>query len=146
MSITHSCDTEKVVIFVVWDREVTWDEWRGQFPRVLTDLDWFAISRLVANVHTLSNRSAMGSTKIEEAAAIFGSNLNAVVRTRVAVIARDEFGKVKYFGDLIARFGARRVVFNSLDTGCVFLGIDLRETRKRLQELRAMLRAVHNMV
>jgi len=134
------------VIFVVWDGEVTSDEWGGQIPRLLTDSDWSASSRLVADVHTLSNTSSMGSTEIEEAAAIFGSNLNAVARTRVAVIARDEFGKVKYYGDLIARFGVSRVVFNSLDTACVFLGINLRETRKRLQELRAMLRAVNNMV
>ena len=80
----------------------------------------------------MTDTSSMGTKEIEEAAAIFGSKLSAVAKKRVAVIAMEEFSKVKHFGDLISRFGTSMVVFNNLDTVCLYSGIDLTETRQRL--------------
>lgn len=140
MGIIYSCDRQIGVIFVVWDGEVTWDEWREQIHKLMADPDWPSISRLIADLQTVTNTSTMGSAEVDEAASIFGSRLADMARKRVAVIARDEFGKANLFGDLLSHFGVSLVVFNSLDTACLFLGIDLSDTHQRLQELRATLR------
>lgn len=140
MDILNSCDIERSVIFVVWDGEVNWEEWRGLIPRLLADPAWTSISRLIADVQTVTDTSSLGDREMGEVAAIFGSNLSAVAKKHVAVIAREEFSKVKHFGDLISSIGTSMVVFNNLDTACLYLGIDLMETRQRLDELRAALR------
>jgi hypothetical protein len=72
---------------------------------------------------------------------IFASNQAALANKRAAVVARDVFGKAGRFVNQMAHFGTSMVVFNNLDTACLFLGIDLEETGQALGRLRATLRS-----
>ena len=141
MGINYSCDRQRDIIFLVWDGKVTWDNWLTHIHKLQAEPDWSAISRVIADLQTANDTSSMGNREIDQAADIFGSQRHLLSRKRIAVIARDEFGKSKRFGDAIAKFGAIFIVFSNLNTACLFLGIDEQEARQKFAELRASLRS-----
>jgi hypothetical protein len=140
MGIIHSCDTQRGVTFIVWDGIVTWDDWRQHVAKLLADPGWFATPRFIVDVQTVTDTSSIGMDEMEQVYELFGSGPAILANKRSAVIAKEEFSRAKRFGDLIARFGTSSIVFNTLDTACLFLGIDFKETRQVLEELRAELR------
>jgi hypothetical protein len=141
MGILHYSDIKKGIIYIVWDGEVTWDDWRKQIQTLLADPAWPVFPRFIADLWTVSDTSTIGYEEIDEAVSIFTSNQTALGNKRGAVVARDVFGKAGRFVKQIARFGTSMVVFNNLDTACLFLGIDLHETHQTLERLRATLRS-----
>jgi hypothetical protein len=67
-----------------------------------------------------------------------------VAGKRGALVAQEEFRRANKIGDLLAaRFGASSVTFNRLDTACIFLGLNLAEIRRTLEQLRAEIRSVN---
>jgi hypothetical protein len=140
MGIIYSCDRQRGIIFIVWDGEVTWEDWRAHIHMLQADPDWYSIVRVIADLQTVTDTTSMGVKEIEQAAANFGLKRDTLARKRCAVLARDEFGKAKRFGEFISSFGVTLIVFNSLDTACLFLDLDLKETRRILDGLRAALR------
>ena len=141
MGIIHLCERQENVIFVVWDGAVTGGEWLAHARSLLVEPEWPIISRFIVDLRTVSNTESIGDEEIEQAVAIFTADPGIVAEKRVAIVATEEFRKAKRFVELVARFSSTIVVFNTLDTACMFLGISLVETRKTLEDLRADLRA-----
>jgi hypothetical protein len=141
MGIIHICDRQKNVIFVVWDGAVTGGVWLAHARSLLAEPEWPAIFRIIGDLRTVSDTRSIRDEEIEKAAALFTADPAIVAGKRVAIVATEEFRKAKRFMELIARFRTTTVVFNTLDTACMFLGINLAETRQTLEELRTELRA-----
>jgi hypothetical protein len=141
MGIIHLSDRQRGVSFIVWDGEVTADDWLRHIKALVADPDWPAIPRFITDLRTVSDTSTIGVQEVNRITDVFGENLETFTRKTNAVVARDEFRRAKRFGELIERFGTFSVVFNSLDTACIFLGIDLEDTRQTIEELRFRLRA-----
>jgi len=141
MGITHVCDREKNIIFIVWDGAVTADDWLNQAPKLLAEPDWPNISRLIADVHTATDTASITDTVIEKITALYGARPEIVSKKRLAILANDLFGKARRFGTLLSRYGTSVIVFNRLSTACTFLGIDPTDTGQILDQLRARLRS-----
>ncbi len=141
MGILHFSDRQKGVTFIVWDGIVTWDDWREHVLRMTGDPAWESTPLFIADLQSVSDTTAINPELIDEITALFGTKVKALGRKRNAVVAKDEFWRAKRFGELIERFGTTSVTFNSLDTACLYLGLDLAETQQQLEELRADLQA-----
>ena len=140
MGILHSSDLIKGTIYIVWDGEVTWDMWRSQMDTLMADPAWSVSTRFIADLWTVSDTSTIGAEEIDQAVGIFASNPSALTKKRGAVVAVEQFGKAGRFVKQVSRFGTATVVFNNLDTACMFLGIDVSDTSHALARLRSQLR------
>ena len=140
MSIIHLCDGQRNMTFVVWDGEVTGGEWLKHVRELLADPDWPAINRFLVDLTTVSNTQSIRENVIREALAIFSENPALLAGKKNAIVARDEFRKAKRFEASVARFGTTTIVFNSLDTASIFLGIDVKEAHQVIERLRSRLR------
>jgi hypothetical protein len=143
MGILHVCDKQKNIIFVVWDGRVTADDWFNQAPKLMAEPDWPYISRVIGDVQTASDTASIGDKEVEVVAALFGTRPEAMINKKLAVLADDQFGKARKFVTLLSRYGTSAVVFNGLDTACIFLGIDPIETGEMLEQIRLRLRSDH---
>ena len=142
MGILHSFDRARGVIYTVWDGPVTWLEWRQHASAIILEEDWQRSSRFIVDLRSVTDTSSITVEEVEQASALFTANQDVLSRKRGAVIARDEFRNARRFEDLIASSGLSMVVFNSLDTACLFLGLDVTEASLELDRLRMRLRGV----
>ena len=141
MGIIQQFDKEKGLFFIVWDGVVTSDDWFKSAQRFASDPAIFTTARGLADLRTVEDTSSIQREAIEQASDIFSADVTVLRGKRLAVVARDEFGKARYFGDRLGRFGASLVVFNNLDTACIYLEIDLMYASGKLEELRERLRS-----
>lgn len=139
MGILHRSDTQRGVVYTVWDGAVTWAEWQNHASALMAEPDWMSCSRFIVDLRSASAIS-IGMDEVEQAGELFRSNSLLMTRKRGAVIARDEFRNASRFEALIAPSGVSMVVFNSLDTACLFLGLSFIETNGELERLRMQLR------
>lgn len=140
MGILHEYDGQRGVLRVVWDTVVTWQDWSRQIEKVTSDLLWRSSQRFLADLRSVTETSTIGPTEVEEAVKAFGADRRSLMRKRGAIIALEEFGRARQFADGIGRFGASVVIFNNLDTACLFPGLDVVETSRLLEGLRRQLR------
>ena len=140
MGILHYSDRQRGIVFVVWNGKVTWDEWRQHIHQLLADPDWRTTTRFLVDLQTVTDTSSIGDREIEEVRSVFAGDQAALEGKRAAIIALDEFRRASRFAEFIERFSRSAIVFNHLDTACLFLDIDLGEARQVLDQLRLQLR------
>ena len=124
MSILQYFDQEKGVAFTVWSGTVTPEHW---FPKakIFTEHPaWPRTTRVVADLLSVQDASSIGIPDLEHAVEIFSAEPSLLAGKRMAIVAQREFDKARHFGQLMGRFGMSVLVFNNLDTACLFLGLD----------------------
>jgi len=124
---------------VVWDGVVTAEEWFGYAQRLVSHPNWVSISRVLGDLLSVKDTSSIHNREIEHAAGIISANPRALRNKKLAVIARDEFGKARHFEALLMHYGVSSVVFNNLDTACLFLGVDMLHAYRTLDAMRQQL-------
>ena len=140
MSILHRSDGQRGIIYVVWDGRVTWEEWSKQIHIVMADPAWQKAPYILADLRSVTDTSSISIQELDQAISFFATDPAALKVKRGAVIARDEFGKARHFADRVSRYGTSLLIFNSLDTACLFLGLDLLETSHILESIHEELR------
>ena len=120
---------------------MTLDEWLKHIHALKADLNWPHTAGFIVDLQTVSDTSSISDQQVDQTMEAFGVDRPIVAGKRGALVAQEEFRRANKIGDLIARFGASSVTFNSLDTACIFLGLNLAETRRRLEQLRAEIRS-----
>jgi hypothetical protein len=140
MAIAHLSDKPKGITFIVWDGKVIWDDWLQHVQDLIADPHWLSTQRFIADMQSVTDASAIQGKDFERAALVLAENRAALNMKTGAVVASAEFWQAQRFGKLIEGLGTSTVVFNTLDTACVFLGIDLIETQHTIEQLRSHLR------
>jgi hypothetical protein len=141
MGIVHHIDRQKGVVLVVWDGQVTWANWYEHARVLRADPDWPMIQRFLVDLQSVTDTSSIADEEIDQIKTVFTSGQPVLVGKRSAIIASREFRRASRFAKLVERFGTSTVVFNNLDTACLFLDIDFMETHKTLERLRTKLRS-----
>ena len=136
MGILQRFDPQKGIVFVVWEGVVTAEEWFGYAQKLVSHPDWADTSRVLGDLLSVKDTSSIQNREIEHATQIFSANPRALRNKKLAVIAGDEFGKARHFEDLLMHFGVSSVVFNNLDTACLFLGVDMLHAYRTLDTMR----------
>lgn len=136
MGIKYRADGEKQIIFVVWDGRVTADVWFEHIEGLIAEPLWPSISSMLVDLRTATDVSSIEEAEIEHAIALFSTVPIPLSKKRVGVVASGAFWKSRRFGHLISRFGPSLIVFNDLSKACLYLGINITEALKALQQLR----------
>ena len=139
MPIRYLYDSQSNVIFVLWYGTVTWEQWRRQIAILMADPVWQTAAAVMADVRSVSDVSTIGQAEIDEAVQLFAADPGVLRRMRIAIIATGAFGRANLFRNAIAHWGTSVVVFNALDTACLFLGLNQPDAIQTLEELRQII-------
>jgi len=140
MAITHYSEKQKGIIYIVWDGEVVWEDWLRHLRDIMADPDCRSVPRFIADLQSVTNTSTIQAKEVELAAVELAENSEGLPIKTGAVVATKEFRRAHKFLEILKGFGASTVVFNTVDTACLFLGIDSTETRETIEQLRSQLR------
>lgn len=139
MGIVYRIDKEKGISFALWHGVITADEFLTHAQRLLADPDWPAHRALhLSDLQTAHVDDSVDDAVLEKAASLFGSHPK-LSNLKVAILAQEEFERAVSFERFFLRYRSSMIVFNSLETACIWLGIDLKVAALALQSLRAFL-------
>jgi hypothetical protein len=139
MGIVYRIDQEKGITFVRWDGVVTAEDFIAHVLRLTSDASWPPPGRL----HLSDLRSAsldiakVDEAILEKAAKLFGRHPEKIAKMKAAIVANEAFKKSVSFEHYAAPYGLSVIVFNTLHTACIWLGIDAGEAEGALRQLRA---------
>jgi hypothetical protein len=142
MSIVYRIDKTIGATFVVWDGAVTDEEFLSHTSRMASDPGWPPPQKMhLVDLTSLTSTDGVSVQALEEGAAAWGKLGVRVAGLRAAVVANDAFDKSRVFEALVARYGVNVIVFNSLHTASIWLGIDAEKAESALNALRDEARA-----
>lgn len=124
MTIIQHFDARKDTVFVVWVGTVTPQDWFSKAENLASHPLWAKSMRLLADVRSVQDTSSISVADMQHVIQILTRDPSPLKGKRLAILARDQFGRARQFSHMIGRFGISSVVFNNLDTACLFLGMD----------------------
>lgn len=139
MTIIQRFEKQKRIIFVMWDGSVTAKQWFQYAERLVSHPTWKSTPRLLADLRSVEDTSTIGNEAMDHAVNIFTAERAGLTGKKIAVIAGDAFGKASRFGGLLSSYGVSLVVFNVLETACVYLGVDVTYANQVLDDMREQL-------
>jgi hypothetical protein len=137
MSIKYHMDRHADLLCILWQGRVTGEEWHAHINKMTAEPDWPAVTRVLADLRRVQDVSTIGHAEITQAVALFSIAPGNLGVKKVAVPASDAFRKAAAFEQAIARFGPSVIVFNTVETACIYLGVDVEQARRVLAGLRA---------
>jgi hypothetical protein len=136
MSIRYHLDRKGDLLSILWEGRVTGEEWLAHIRQVTAEPDWPAVTRILADLRGVADIASIHEADITQAVALFRAAPGNLAGKKAAVPAADAFRQATAFQKAIAHFGPRVIVFNTLETACVYLGLDLAEAQGVLAGLR----------
>jgi hypothetical protein len=138
MSIVYGIDHKKRITYVLWEGVIKPSEVQAHIKRLHADPEWPPPGRL----HLIDLRNLIGGAqtepeKLKEAAALFGKQPEKIKKMKMAFVASDAFKKSTVFQGFMEAYPISVIVFNALDTACLWLGINESEAECILDELRS---------
>ncbi len=140
MSIIYRIDKDRGVAFSVWQGEVTPADFLAKLRAELADPDWPPRRRAhLVDLRTYAVRedAAAVEAAISTAIGIYAERRDKVARMRMAIVASDAFAHALSFQRLSLPGPLKVIVFNSLPTACAWLGLDMMDAERALEELRS---------
>ena len=124
MSIKYYTDRKANLGCVLWEGTVTAEEWLAHMRTMTAEPDWPVMTRVLCDLRSVADVSSIGDAEITQAVALYSLAPGNLASKRAAVAASEAFRKASAFQTAIARFGLSVIVFNTLDTACIYLGVD----------------------
>jgi hypothetical protein len=122
----------------VGDGQVSRDEMFGFVRAQVSDPDWPSRPRRLADLTTVS--SDLTAVDAEGAAELYRFAHVDLRGARQAIVASRQWDLAAEFERQHAATGVTTIACNSLETACVWLGVDLGTVRAAVRDLRAQLR------
>ena len=139
MGIAYRCDSNLRCTFVVWDGDVTPRQWQDR-ERSLFDDPAFPPGPLVLADLSTSRAPSITNEAIDEMAASWRDSVPKMGSIKMAILPDGAWDKARRFEREVDGSGIRTIVFTSLHTACVWLGLEPSVALSVLDELRAGLR------
>jgi hypothetical protein len=137
MSIRYRINSKIGVTIAVWSGKTTADEILAHVQRLVDDPLWPPPRRLqLGDLRRGTSLARMDDATLQKAANILGGHLDKIVGSKIAFVASAAFEKTSTFKRYMSIYPLSIIVFNSLDTACTWLGIDLPETERTIEEIR----------
>ncbi|MDT8069094.1 MAG: hypothetical protein ROO76_13095 [Terriglobia bacterium] len=134
MPIRYRCDRTKGITYVAWKGSPSRQEWQESTNRMLTDPLWPGGDLYLTDTRLADVRHLEDPPFLEQIARNF---VGRVSQLKHAIVAASGYATAERFQEKMNKLGFTCIVFSSLDTACLWLGIELRETEKILQELQS---------
>ncbi len=143
MGIAYQCDEASGCTFIVWDAEVTPEEWLACERRLFADPAFPPGSRALADLRSAGGAPSISVEVVREMAEHLREHAPQIGSLRFALVPNSAWGwtKATEFEKQLEGSGISSVTFTSLSTACTWLGIDATTTTEALNDLRNGLRA-----
>jgi hypothetical protein len=139
VGIGYRCDAALGCTFIVWDRDVTPDEWRDQFRRMSDDPAFPPGPLAITDLSTAGAAAQISPEVVKEMAAAVQQRAERMPPMRLAIVANGAWDKARQLERVVEGGGTTTIVFNDLETACTWLGLSSASARSVLDELRAEL-------
>ena len=142
MSIVYRIDKKIGITYVVWDGMVTDEEYHAHTQRMLADPEWPpAGKRQFIDLTTVHSSNVISVRALQEGIRQWNTLPEKIAGMRMVLVARDDFVDSPIFETMVPAFDPNILVFHTVPTACVWIGIDPATTERVLDDLRAELRA-----
>ena len=137
VSIAYHCDPTLRCTFIVWDGDVTPEQWVEQVERVAGDRAFPPGPLLFGDLSTVGDAPSITTDVIAEMARRWLTHANGTQPdAAVAIVANRSRDKVRQFVLELERSGIRAMVFEEHRAACTWLGLDTESARTILKGLR----------
>ncbi len=137
MTIVYGIDNQKGITYVLWEGVIKEGEVQAHIKRLHADPQWPPPGRLqLIDLRSLIGGAQTEPEKLKEAAELFGGQPEKIKKMKMAFVASDAFSKSTVFQGFMEAYPISVIVFNSLDTACLWLGINETDAECVLDELR----------
>ena len=134
MGIAYRYLDHEDLVITVGDAVVTRDELVAFAERQVADPMWPFGARRLADLTTVE--SDLSPDDVEAAAAVYAASNPTMRGVQHALIASRRWDLARVFESHLDDLGSTAIVFNTLDTACTWLGVDVDSTRSVVNELR----------
>ena len=127
-------------MIVVWDGLVDLAQWQAHVPRMLSDPQYVPAAAQLTDLRFSSIDESIGEDDIRRMTDYFATQHSKLEGKRLAIVAGGEWEKPKQVELSLKSQMVQTIVFNDLVTACVWLGTDVVEAGREIQQLRLKLR------
>jgi len=139
--INYRCDAELRCTIIVWDGDVTPEEWSRHLDRMTSDPAFPPGPLLLSDLSTAGEAPRISTETIDEMAHRWRGHAEGLGPLQMAIVPNSSWAKAKQFEGEISDTIRRIMVFNEPWTACAWLGLDADTVRPIIAELRAGLRS-----
>ena len=140
MTILYQIDRQAGVTYVVWDGVVAAGQYLSHVKRLLADPEWPPARRLhLSDLRSTTLDSTIDRSVLEKAVGMFAAHPK-ISMVKTAIVAHEAFHQALLYERLISPIEPSVIVFHSLDTACMWLGIETKSAAHELNSLRARAR------
>lgn len=118
MAIAYRCDAAIGCTFIVWDHDVTPEEWRDHNERLLHDPAFPPGPLVLADLSTAGDAARISPEVVAEMGEGWGGRAGRMDPIKVAVVPNGAWDKARQFERVVEGSGLTTIVFNDLVTAC----------------------------
>jgi hypothetical protein len=141
VAIAYRCDARVRCTFIVWDGDVTPQQWNRHVERMLGDPAFPPGPLMLADLTTARGAPSITPDVIAEMAGRWSAHAEELGQMRWALVPNEAWDKARRFETELDASGIHTMVFNEPWSACAWLGLDSDVARSILTELREELRA-----
>ena len=141
MGIAYRLDPQLGCTVIVWDANVTPDEWRHHFKRMSDDPGFPPGPRVLADLSTAGGAPSFSSEVVGEMAVAWQTRTQRVGPIKLAIVPNGAWEKARELERATEGSGITTIVFNDVATACTWLGTGYDAARSIIDELRGDLAA-----
>jgi hypothetical protein len=127
------------LILEVWTGTITKDEFLEHERRHLQDPDFPSAPKAVVDITAASFDSEIKKMEIQQFVDLYQDHHDKVVGARVAIVSGKEFDRASLYAQLTEPHQINVIVFSTINTACLWLGVNETEVREWLERTRAKL-------
>jgi hypothetical protein len=126
---------------VVWDGDVTPEEWERHLERMTADPAFPPGPLFLSDLSSAGAAPSIEADTINEMASRWREHAESLGPLQMAIVPNGAWDKARKFEGGVSEAIPRIMVFNDPWTACAWLGIDPEKVRRAIAELRAELRS-----
>jgi hypothetical protein len=139
MGIGYICKPDIKLAITVWDGLITWDYWRKHLEKLFSDPDYASMQLQITDLRNSSIGPTITDEEIKAMTDLLDSQRQKVSMKKVAMVAGDEWNKPKLAEFALHAISINAIVFNDLETACIWLGINIKEVTQDIYQIRLKL-------
>jgi len=127
------------LVIEVWVGRITMEEVFDYVGRRWSDPNKSSERKIFVDITRASFDPSIGEKEIQQIIDLYQHRRDKTLVTRIAIVAGNDFDRASLFGQLAEQGKLNVIVFNSISTACIWLGVKILEVRECLERVHAEL-------
>jgi len=123
------------LVLVLWAGNITKEELFKGDRRLVSDPKLPAAPQVFVDITRASFEPSIGEKDFEQLADLYHRHRDKTAGARVAILAGKDFERASLHGRVAEREKVNVIVFNTITTACVWLGVKEAEVREGLERI-----------